>query len=93
MYNLVSNSVDTSEQVIDIKWKGCDIFKINMHRNPASAMFNTYELKISMFNTCKPEEFLVLMKNFKAAIDGKLTTSAPGIINYLCTILRGEALI
>ena len=49
-------------------------------------------MKISTFKNGKPEEFLVLTNNFKSEIDGTGTTSAPGRINYLLTMLHGESL-
>ena len=70
----------------------CDIIKIKMRRDLSDTKSETYELKIATFENGQAEEFLALMKNFKTALDGKGTTSAAGKINYLRTILRGEAL-
>ena len=36
----------------------CNIIRINIHRDPASATSKTYELKLPTFDNGKPEEFL-----------------------------------
>ena len=61
-----------------------------MRQDPASAASETYKLKLQMFENGKPEEFLQLMKDFKAVTDGTGTTSAPGKIPFLRTMLRGK---
>ena len=45
-----------------------------------------------MFDDGQPEEFLLLCKNFKVATDEKGTTTPSVCINYLRTMLRGQAL-
>ena len=57
------------------------------------AISERYNINISIFKDGHPEEFLTLLKNFIIAIDGTGTTSWPGRINYICTILCGEARI
>ena len=49
-------------------------------------------MKIVIFEHGQLEEFLQLMKNFKRAVDRTGTTVTAGKINYLRTLLRGEAL-
>ena len=56
------------------------------------AASETKKLKIVTFKHGQPEDLLQLMKNFKRAFDGTDTKTAAGKINYLCTLLRGEAL-
>ena len=63
-----------------------------MSRNPASYTSKTYELKIDTFKKGRPEELLKIMNNFNTSIDGTGTISAYGRINYLHTLLCGEAL-
>ena len=70
-----------------------DIIKINMHWNPYSTESETYELKIVTFDHGQPEEFPKLTKNSKRAVDRAGATKTAGKINYLRTILRGEALL
>ena len=45
-----------------------------------------------MFDDIQPGELLLLLKNFKIAIDGTRTTTAYGQINYRSTMLRGKTL-
>ena len=45
-----------------------------------------------MFEHDQPEELLAIMKNFKRAVDGTETTPEALNINYLPTLLRGEAI-
>ena len=63
------------------KVEECNIIKINMRQYPASAIYDTYELKVQMFENGKPEEFLQMMKDFKTATDRRGTTSATRKIN------------
>ena len=70
----------------------CDIIKIKMIQDPSDANSETYKLKIATFENVKLEAFLALTKNFKTAIDGAGTISAAGKINYLRTLLCGDAL-
>ena len=67
--------------------------KVKIWRNPSTAMSETYNINMYTFKYVQPEEFLTLLKNFIIAIDGTGTTSWPGRINYICTILCGEARI
>ena len=72
-----------------VKIEECNIINIKMRRYPASAVSETYELKVQTFENGKPEEFLQIMKYFKTGTDGKRTPSAPGNIQFLRTMLRG----
>ena len=49
-------------------------------------------MNMSTFDDGPPEEFFVLLRNFKIIIDGTSTNSPTGWIKYLCTILRGQSL-
>ena len=55
-------------------------------------MLDLYEVKMCLFDNFKPEEFLLLFCNFN------MTLAASGILEagvkyqYLCNLLRGEAL-
>ena len=72
--------------------KECDIIKIKMCRDPASATLETYELKISTFDNGKPVEFLRILNNFKTVINGTGNITPDRIIDYLHTLLCGESL-
>ena len=67
-----------------------DIIKIMMRQIPSDAAWKTYKLKMVTFEHVQSEEFLQLMKNFKRAVDGTVTTTAAGKINYLRTLLSGK---
>ena len=69
-----------------------NINKIKMCIYPASATSETYELKAQTFKNGKPEEFLQMTKEFKTDVDGTGTTFVTGKIQFLRTMLRGEAL-
>ena len=47
---------------------------------------------MSTFDDCQPEEFLSLLRNFKITTDGTGTTTTSVRINYLRTMLCGQAL-
>ena len=68
------------------------IIKFKMRLNPASAMSETYKLKMNISDNSQPEELLVLPKNSKKAIYGTGTKTITGRINYLCTMWLGEVL-
>ena len=63
-----------------------------MRQNPSDADSETYKLKIVTFEHVQPEEFLQIMTNFNRAVDVTWATNAAGKINYICKLLRGEAL-
>ena len=63
-----------------------------MCQKPSDADSEACELKIVTFEIGQPEEFLHLMNNFKRSVDRTGTTTAVGKINYVHTLLRGEAL-
>ena len=64
--------------------------KVKMYCNPGSAASDTYKLKMATFKNGQQEDFLLLLKNFNTMIDGAVTTTVAGRINYLCMILHGE---
>ena len=72
----------TTVKAGDEEKKARKIINIKMRLKPASAMAETYELNISAFKHFQPEEFHVLMRNLKIAIDGTRTTIVSGQINF-----------
>ena len=74
------------------KVEECNIIKINMRRDPASSTSKTYKLKVPTSKNGKPEEFLQIMKEFKTATDGTVTTPATVKNHFLRTMLHGYAL-
>ena len=69
----------------------CNIIKINIRQDHASATSKTYELKVPTLANRKPEQFLQMMNEFKTTTDGTGTTS--GKIHFLRTVLHGKPLI
>ena len=59
---------------------------------PSSAASETYNINMNTFDYGKPEEFLAFLKSFNIASDGTGTTSPRIRIDYLHTMLRGQAL-
>ena len=68
------------------------IIKVKMRRNPSSAASEKYNVNMNTFNDGQPEEFLSLLINFNTTTDGTGSTTPSCHINYLHTILRGQAL-
>ena len=74
------------------EYKASNTIKINMRKNPESAVAETYKLKMATFKNIQPEEFLTLMRNFNIVINGMGNITVASRINDLRTILCGEAL-
>ena len=68
------------------------IIKVKFRRNPPQATLETYNKNTPTFDDVQQEEFLALLRNFKITFDRTGTTTAPGWINYLHTMLRGTSL-
>ena len=56
-----------------------------------SADSKTYNINMATFDNDQQKEFLALLNNFNITIDVTVTTSGTGWVNYLHTMLRGEA--
>ena len=67
--------------------------KVNMRKALASATSEMYKLKMATFKNVQLEKFLALLKSFRIAVNGTWTTSVSGSIEYLRTVLHGEAII
>ena len=64
------------------------LINIKMCQYPASAAFETYKLKVQTFENGKPEDFHQKIQDFKTGTDGTGTTSTPGNIQFLRTMLH-----
>ena len=51
-----------------------------------------YELKMVLFGNCEPEGFLLFIHNFNITIEASGTLKYGANIQYLHTLVRGEAL-
>ena len=60
--------------------------------NPSSAASETYNINMNTFDDGQPEEFLSLLRNYNIATNGTGTTTPSSWINYLRTMLCGQAL-
>ena len=67
--------------------------KVEMQKNISSAESKTNNININTFDDGQPKEFLLLFRNFKIAIDGTGTTTTSGQINYIRTMLCGQAFV
>ena len=63
-----------------------------MRRNASDVDSETYKLKIVTLDHGQPEKFLQLIMNLKRAVDRTGAKTSAGKINYLRTLLSGEAL-
>ena len=73
----------------EVQDRACNIIKVKMIRNHVSAGSETYEFKINIFKNWNPEGLLKFMKKVKKYIKGTGMMKIAGIINVLCTLLRG----
>ena len=51
-----------------------------------------YDFKMSLFNNGDPEEFLLFVRNFNITLAASGTLEIGAKIQYIRTIVRGEAL-
>ena len=55
-------------------------------------MLDLYEFKMALFENGDPEEFLLFVRNFQMTLKASGTLTASAKIQYIHTLLRGEAL-
>ena len=51
-----------------------------------------YGFKMDLFDNGKPEKFLLLIRNYNVALEASGTLTTNGKFQYICTLLRGNAL-
>ena len=66
--------------------------KMKLRRYPTSEKAHLYELKMSLFDSVKPEEFLLFVKNFNMTLEVLGTLVAGAKIQYIHTLVCGEEL-
>ena len=66
--------------------------KIKLRRNSISEKSDMYEFKMDLFDNVKPEELLLFVQNFKMTIAASVMLAANAKIQYLHTLISGEAL-
>ena len=69
-----------------------DLINIKLRRDPGSQKLDLYEFKMSLFDNVNPEEFLLFVNNFNTALGSSRTLQAGVNIQYLHTLVSGEAL-
>ena len=70
-----------------------DFVKLKLRRDPTSSTSDLYAFKISLFDHVDPEEFLLFIRNFNITLSETGTLDIDTNIQYLCTLVCGEALL
>ena len=70
-----------------------DFVQLKFLRYPTSSMSYLYEFKISLFEHGDPEKFLLFIRDFNMTLVATETLEMDAKIWYLCTLVRGEALL
>ena len=69
-----------------------DFVKLKLRRYPTSSMSDLCEFKMSLFHNGKPEEFWLFVRKFNMTLAASGTLEADANFQYLCTLVRREAL-
>ena len=69
-----------------------DFVNLNFCRDPTSILLYLFEFRMSLFDHDKPEKFLLFVKNFNTTLPEIGTLNMDAKIQYLCTLVYGEAL-
>ena len=65
---------------------------IKLCRDPTSGKLDLYELKISIFDDGKMDEFLLLVRNFNMTCEASVMIKTSVKVPFLCKIFHGEVL-
>ena len=66
--------------------------KLKLRRDPMSTTSELYEFMMFLFDNGDLEEFLLFVCNFNMTLVASGTLDTDAKIQYLCTLVRGEAL-
>ena len=69
-----------------------NIFQTKLRRDPMTETSELYELKMAFFDNIKPEQFLLFINNSNMTIEASGTFKSGANIQYLPTLVRGDAL-
>ena len=69
-----------------------EYFKQKLIRDTTSIRSDLYEFKMSLFDHGEPEEFLLFVHNFNITLSSTGTLETDTKVQYLHTLVRGEAL-
>ena len=70
-----------------------DCVQIKFCRYPTSENSELYEFKMAPFDNGNPVEFLLFIRSFQITIEASVRLSTSTKTQYLCTLVRGEALL
>ena len=71
---------------------GNDCVKIKLHREPASENSDMDEFKMALFDIHNPEDFLLLIWNFRMALNASGMLADNTNIQYLYTLLHVDTM-
>ena len=69
-----------------------DFVKIKLRRDMMSENLHFYEFKMALFDNGDPEELFLFISNFNMNIEASVTLKSGTNIQYLHTLVHGEAL-
>ena len=69
-----------------------DYVKLKFIRGHTSSTSDLYEFRMSLFDHGHPEEFILFVQNFEMNLADTGTLEMEAKVQYLCTLLFGEAL-
>ena len=75
-----------------MRYQKKDCVKTKLLRYPTSQKSDLYECKMHLFDNDDPEEFFLLIKNFNRTLEASGTILDGTKIQYIFTLVRGEAL-
>ena len=65
---------------------------MELYRDPMSSTLDLYEFRMSFFDNGELEDFLLFVRNFNMTLVATGTLETGSNIQYLCTLIYGEAL-
>ena len=63
-----------------------------MRGDPTSEKLDLYGFKMTLFDNGNPEELLLFIRNFNMTLEVSIALVSGANIQYLLTLVRGEAL-
>ena len=65
---------------------------MELHRDPTYSTLELYYFRMSLFDHVDPEDLLLFVRNFNMTLAASVTLDTDAKVQYLCTLVRGEAL-
>ena len=63
-----------------------------MRRDTTAEKLDLYELKMALFHNSEPEKFVLFIQKLQMTLKASGTLNASANIQYICTLVHGEAL-